>query len=57
MSGAEYDFDPEQGLVRVIDRDGREGLFHADGRWHSGELRFADPQACAWVAGPALPAF
>jgi hypothetical protein len=57
MTGAEYVFDPEERLVRVVDREGRTGLFHPDGRWHSGELRFADPQACSWVSGPGLPAF
>lgn len=55
MTGASYDYLPDEGLVRVVERDGRTGLFYPDGRWHSGELRFADPQACSWVAGPNLP--
>lgn len=57
MSGATYEYLPDEGLVRVVERDGRTGLFHPDGRWHSGDLRFADPHACSWVSGPDLPVF
>jgi NAD(P)-dependent dehydrogenase (short-subunit alcohol dehydrogenase family) len=42
------------GLVRVEDEGGRFGLFHPDGRWHSGELREADPHLLGWVGGPQL---
>jgi NAD(P)-dependent dehydrogenase (short-subunit alcohol dehydrogenase family) len=44
------------GLVRVEAEDGRTGLFHPDGRWHSGELREADPHLLGWVGGPQLGA-
>jgi 3-oxoacyl-[acyl-carrier protein] reductase len=44
----------ESGLVRVEEGSGRSGLFHADGRWHSGELREADPHLVGWVGGPQL---
>ena len=44
----------ENGLVRVEGPDGRAGLFHQDGRWHSGELRDADPHLLGWVGGPQL---
>jgi len=44
------------GLVRVEDEGGRFGLFHPDGRWHSGELREADPHLLGWVGGPQLGA-
>jgi NAD(P)-dependent dehydrogenase (short-subunit alcohol dehydrogenase family) len=46
----------EGGLVRVEAEDGRTGLFHPDGRWHSGELREADPHLLGWVGGPQLGA-
>lgn len=41
----------EDGLVRV-EREGRFGLFHPDGRWHAGELREADIHLLLWVGGP-----
>ena len=43
-----------EGLVRVDAGAGRVGLFHPDGRWHSGELREADPHLLGWVGGPQL---
>lgn len=46
-------YEPEDGMVRVT-LGGRSGLFTADGRWVSGELREADPQLCGWTAGPRL---
>jgi NAD(P)-dependent dehydrogenase (short-subunit alcohol dehydrogenase family) len=42
------------GLVRVTEEGGRTGVFHPDGRWHSGELRDCDPQFLGWVGGPTL---
>jgi NAD(P)-dependent dehydrogenase (short-subunit alcohol dehydrogenase family) len=42
------------GLVQVED-GGRSGIFHCDGRWHSGELREADFHLLGWVGGPLLP--
>ncbi|MGB5756471.1 MAG: hypothetical protein WBM50_06125 [Acidimicrobiales bacterium] len=41
------------GNIIVTDGD-LQGLFTADGRWLSGELRECDPQLCGWVAGPLL---
>jgi NAD(P)-dependent dehydrogenase (short-subunit alcohol dehydrogenase family) len=46
----------EDGLVRVEEEAGRVGWFHPDGRWHSGELRDADPHLVGWVGGPQLGA-
>jgi hypothetical protein len=46
-------YEPEDGAVRVT-LDGRSGLFTAEGRWISGDLREADPQLCGWTAGPRL---
>lgn len=57
MTGADYHYDPDEDMVQVTDRHGRSGMFHPDGRWHSGELRYADPQACTWVAGPSFSGF
>jgi phenylpropionate dioxygenase-like ring-hydroxylating dioxygenase large terminal subunit len=44
------------GLVRVDAGAAGVGLFHADGRWHSGALREADPHLLGWVGGPQLVA-
>jgi len=41
----------EDGLVEVEEK-GLQGVFHPDGTWHSGELRFADVHMIAWVGGP-----
>lgn len=51
LSGAIYT-GQEDGLVRV-EEGGKSGLFHPDGRWHSGELRDADLHLLSWVGGPA----
>jgi NAD(P)-dependent dehydrogenase (short-subunit alcohol dehydrogenase family) len=53
ITGAIYEAAAD-GLVRVEDPGGRVGLFHADGRWRSGELRDADPHLLGWVGGPRL---
>jgi hypothetical protein len=45
LSGALYDV-RDDGLVEVVDRDGH---------WVSGELRWADPHLCGWLAGRQLP--
>ena len=50
LSGATYER-TEEGLVHVTDRDGNEGVFTADGRHVSGELRSADPHVLDWVGG------
>jgi NAD(P)-dependent dehydrogenase (short-subunit alcohol dehydrogenase family) len=52
LSGALYSR-RDDGLVQV-EKDGRTGVFHADGRWHSGELRQADLHMLGWVGGPQL---
>jgi hypothetical protein len=54
LSGALYDVRPD-GHLDVTLR-GVSGVFDAEGRWVSGELRHADPQLCGWLAGPQLPA-
>jgi NAD(P)-dependent dehydrogenase (short-subunit alcohol dehydrogenase family) len=43
----------DDGLVRVEEYE-KVGLFHPNGRWHSGELRHADPHMIGWVGGPQL---
>jgi hypothetical protein len=45
----------DEGIVSVVSRDGRRGVFTADGEWISGELRQCDPHLCGWLAGPQLP--
>lgn len=39
----------DDGTIKITDGK-REGLFHGDGRWISGEIRQADPQLCVWIA-------
>ena len=41
----------DDGLVQV-EESGKTGLFHPDGRWHSGALRDADAHLIGWVGGP-----
>ena len=50
MTGGVYE-KLESGLVRV-EEDGKAGLFTPDGRWHSGDLRDADPHMIGWLGGP-----
>lgn len=54
LSGALYDV-LEDGTVSVTSRHGANGIFTPDGRWISGELTYADPHLCMWLAGPQLP--
>jgi hypothetical protein len=54
LSGAMYDVIAD-GLVEVVDKNGRSGVFDSEGRWVSGELRQCDPQLALWLAGPQLP--
>jgi hypothetical protein len=53
LSGATYDV-IRDGLITVT-HNGISGVFDAEGRWLSGELRQCDPQLCGWLAGPQLP--
>jgi len=53
LSGAIYDLQPDR-TVRV-EKDGKSGLFRADGSYISGEIKFADPQMCVWIGGRDLP--
>ena|SRR5512144_2891047 len=50
LSGATYDVRPD-GLLDIT-QDGVSGVFDAQGRWVSGDLRHCDPQLCGWLAGP-----
>ena len=54
LTGATYDAN-DGGNVIVVAADGTEGVFTPEGVWVSGELRFADPHLCGWVAGPQVP--
>lgn len=46
----------EDGLVRV-ERAGQVGYFRADGSHVRGDVLYADPQMCVWIApGHARPA-
>ena len=53
LSGATYDVRTD-GLLDITEH-GTTGVFDAEGRWVSGELRHCDPQLCGWLAGPQLP--
>jgi NAD(P)-dependent dehydrogenase (short-subunit alcohol dehydrogenase family) len=50
LSGALYRL-RDDGLVEVAQGEAT-GVFHADGRWHAGALREADPHFLRWVGGP-----
>jgi hypothetical protein len=41
------------GRVRVTEGD-RTGVFEANGTWVEGDVYFADPQMCNWIAGPKV---
>ncbi|HVA78710.1 MAG TPA: hypothetical protein VNF27_12475 [Candidatus Binataceae bacterium] len=53
LSGAIYDLQPA-GTVRV-EKDGKTGLFSADGKYISGDIYSADPHLCGWIGGRDLP--
>jgi hypothetical protein len=53
LSGAVYDLQSD-GTIRV-DKDGKSGIFRADGSYVSGEIFFADPHLCVWIGGRELP--
>ena len=42
----------DDGLVLVTQKDGRTGLFRADGRYVSGDVRYADPHMIDWLGMP-----
>ena len=54
LSGALYDRQPD-GTVRV-EKDGRVGLFRADGSYISGDIYSSDPHMCVWIGGRELAA-
>jgi hypothetical protein len=54
LSGGTYDL-TEEGTIRVVDRDGRVGVFDATGTWISGDLKQSDPHLCLWIGGKELP--
>ncbi|HKT14418.1 MAG TPA: hypothetical protein VJR87_03335 [Allosphingosinicella sp.] len=54
LSGTEY-YRKDDKTVRVIGKNGVEGLFTRRGEWLSGERRSADPALCQWVADGHLP--
>jgi len=54
LSGGTYDLQ-EDGTIRVVDRDGRVGVFDKTGTWLSGDVRQADPHLCLWIGGKELP--
>ena len=49
LTGGTYSLQ-EDGLIEV-DENGKTGLFHADGRHESGELRHADLHLLGWLGG------
>lgn len=53
LGGALYDLQPD-GTIRV-EREGKHGIFRADGSWISGDIFTADPQLCGWIGGRELP--
>ena len=52
LSGALYDRQPD-GTVRV-EKEGKVGVFRADGSYISGNIYFADPHMCVWIGGREL---
>lgn len=50
LSGTLYEQIPGTTTVRVVGRDGTEGVFDATGRYLSGQRRFAEMTMCRWVA-------
>jgi len=45
-----YDLEAK-GVIRITGRDGKTGLFQADGTYISGDAYFADPHLCGWIGG------
>jgi hypothetical protein len=44
----------DDGTVRVIGKDGKEGRFTRLGDWISGDRKSADPAMCRWIADAHL---
>ncbi len=51
LSGAIYS-SRDDDLV-LVEHDGRSGLYHLDGRWHSGDKLDVDLHLLGWVGGPS----
>jgi hypothetical protein len=49
LSGALYDLQSD-GTIKV-EKDGRAGVFRADGSYVSGDIFHADPHLCGWIGG------
>lgn len=56
LSNTEY-YRNDDNTVRVVGKNGVEGVFTRHGEWISGERRSADPAMCQWVAYAYLPRF
>ena len=54
LSGTEY-YRNDDNTVRVVGKNGVEGLFTRNGIWISGERRTADPALCQWIADGYKP--
>jgi hypothetical protein len=54
LSGTEYHYNGQR-TVRVVGKDGVEGIFKRNGEWISGSRRTADPGLCKWIADSELP--
>jgi hypothetical protein len=50
LSGTLYKQVPGTTTVRVVGTDGTEGVFDANGRYLSGQRRFAEMSMCRWIA-------
>jgi hypothetical protein len=53
-TGLEYEEIPD-GRVRVVDRDGRSGIFRSDGRYIEGEITQANQHMLVWCGGQDIP--
>ena len=53
LSNTEYHRNTD-GTVRVVGKNGVEGLFTRDGEWISGERKTADAAMCQWISDACL---
>jgi hypothetical protein len=51
LSGAVYEL-TEDGTI-TVEKDGKTGTFRSDGYYLEGDIKWADPHLCQWIAGPA----